>query len=178
MLCGLRWKGRIAALLLTAALPVGAVVAVPGVASAVTCNKTATSAWANNCTVQRGDSSNMVEAVQWVVLYWAASGGHPLSCGLSTIDGIFGPATETAVKCFQSHNGLQATGVVSGNTWAKLQSETVWNHTASGWAYYDTCQAVQCATNIFRQWTASGIWYVKQGQNGGDAYHRMDTSGP
>lgn len=36
------------------------------------------------------------------------------------IDGIFGPATQTAVKSFQAHNGLQQDGVVGELTWSRL----------------------------------------------------------
>ncbi len=37
-----------------------------------------------------------------------------------TVDGIFGPGTETAVKRFQRDNGLVADGIVGPRTWAAL----------------------------------------------------------
>ena len=41
--------------------------------------------------------------------------GNPI-----TIDGIFGPNTEAAVKAQQHAFGLSQTGVVDDNTWMKL----------------------------------------------------------
>jgi peptidoglycan hydrolase-like protein with peptidoglycan-binding domain len=37
-----------------------------------------------------------------------------------TMDGVFGPGTETAVKDQQRAFGLPVTGVVDDNTWMKL----------------------------------------------------------
>lgn len=37
------------------------------------------------------------------------------------IDGIFGPKTESAVKEFQTNNGLAADGVVGPKTWTALE---------------------------------------------------------
>ena len=39
------------------------------------------------------------------------------------VDGLFGPATEAAVKKFQRRNGLPATGIVDSRTWAKLSQQ-------------------------------------------------------
>ena len=41
--------------------------------------------------------------------------GNPI-----TIDGIFGPSTEAAVKAQQHDFGLSQTGVVDDSTWIKL----------------------------------------------------------
>ncbi len=40
---------------------------------------------------------------------------HPV-----TVDGIFGPQTESAVKAFQQSKSLAADGIVGPNTWPKL----------------------------------------------------------
>jgi peptidoglycan hydrolase-like protein with peptidoglycan-binding domain len=37
-----------------------------------------------------------------------------------TVDGIFGPNTETAVKGFQANNGLKQDGIVGELTWSRL----------------------------------------------------------
>jgi peptidoglycan hydrolase-like protein with peptidoglycan-binding domain len=41
--------------------------------------------------------------------------GHNL-----TVDGIFGPATEAAVKAFQTSKGMTADGIMSAQTWSTL----------------------------------------------------------
>jgi peptidoglycan hydrolase-like protein with peptidoglycan-binding domain len=57
-------------------------------------------------TIRRGDRNDSVKLLQTKL------GVEPL--------GIFGPKTEEAVKIFQKKNGLTADGVVSKNTWDKL----------------------------------------------------------
>jgi lysozyme len=59
-------------------------------------------------TLRNGDEGQQVKALQKL-----------LDAGL-TIDGIFGNATEAAVKDFQGANALTADGIVGVNTWTKL----------------------------------------------------------
>lgn len=59
-----------------------------------------------NNPVTKGDYGEGVMAVQTLV-------------GAS-VDGIFGPLTEAAVKSFQRYKGLSASGQVNVNTWAAL----------------------------------------------------------
>ena len=40
-----------------------------------------------------------------------------------TVDGIFGPHTERAVKDFQAQSGLETTGEVDSGTWGALVTE-------------------------------------------------------
>ncbi|MBA3468389.1 MAG: penicillin-insensitive murein endopeptidase [Herpetosiphonaceae bacterium] len=67
-------------------------------------------------TVRRGDSGNAVKALQ-------AELNAKRNAGL-TVDGAFGPGTETAVKSFQSHAGLSADGIVGPTTWKNL----IWHY--------------------------------------------------
>ncbi|SDP12842.1 Peptidoglycan-binding (PGRP) domain of peptidoglycan hydrolases-containing protein [Actinopolyspora xinjiangensis] len=53
-----------------------------------------------------GDSGPAVRAVQ-----------HRLG---TTVDGVFGPVTESAVRTFQSERGLRGNGVVDARTWDEL----------------------------------------------------------
>jgi peptidoglycan hydrolase-like protein with peptidoglycan-binding domain len=52
-----------------------------------------------------------VRAVQYLL----RERGHP-----TVVDGIFGPATESAVQAFQAAEGLTADGTVGDQTWAAL----------------------------------------------------------
>jgi hypothetical protein len=64
-------------------------------------------------TVQQGSSGNAVKAVQ----------SQLTAHGISTsVDGAFGPATNSAVRSFQSSHSLAVDGVVGPNTWQALVS--------------------------------------------------------
>lgn len=65
--------------------------------------------------LKRGDVSGAVKSVQVLLIHkWA------VSCGPDGADGDFGPNTESAVKAFQRHVGLDPDGVVGPLTWARL----------------------------------------------------------
>lgn len=66
-------------------------------------------------TVRRGDKNGAVLSVQNLLIHkWA------VSCGIDGADGDFGPNTESAVKAFQTHKGLDPDGVVGPMTWAAI----------------------------------------------------------
>lgn len=58
-------------------------------------------------TIKLGDSGDAVKHLQSLL-------------GTLTVNGKFDADTQTAVKSFQSRNGLQADGIVAADTWAKL----------------------------------------------------------
>ena len=65
--------------------------------------------------VQRGDVNGAVLSVQLLLIHkWA------ISCGIDGADADFGRNTESAVKAFQRHKGLEQDGIVGPLTWAAL----------------------------------------------------------
>jgi peptidoglycan hydrolase-like protein with peptidoglycan-binding domain len=63
-------------------------------------------------TVDQGDSGDVVRRLQRAIRRTPDPG--------LVVDGIFGPATETAVKQFQQGAGLTVDGIVGPATWAAL----------------------------------------------------------
>ncbi len=61
--------------------------------------------------VKRNTKGMAVKALQRLLLHRGSE---------VTVDGKFGPATEKAVKAFQSANELDADGVVGTDTWSKV----------------------------------------------------------
>ncbi|MBZ9715890.1 peptidoglycan-binding domain-containing protein [Deinococcus multiflagellatus] len=61
--------------------------------------------------LRQGDSGRDVVTLQYLLRHR----GQTLS-----VDGSFGPGTDTAVRNFQGANGLVVDGIVGGNTWEKL----------------------------------------------------------
>src|SRR5215467_1359576 len=61
--------------------------------------------------VQQGSKGEDVKTVQYLV----TAQGHPTG-----VDGLFGPATKTAVAAFQASRGLSADGIVGPQTWPQL----------------------------------------------------------
>jgi len=62
-------------------------------------------------TLQQGSSGDNVVSLQYLLLHY----GYSIS-----VDGQFGPATETATRSFQSSRGLPVTGIVDSRTWPVL----------------------------------------------------------
>ena len=61
--------------------------------------------------VQNGSQGHPIRTLQLLL----RAHGHNL-----TVDGMFGPATEAAVKAFQTSKGMTADGIMSAQTWSTL----------------------------------------------------------
>ena len=61
--------------------------------------------------VQNGSQGHPIRTLQLLL----RARGHNL-----TVDGMFGPATEAAVKAFQTSKGMTADGILSAQTWSTL----------------------------------------------------------
>ena len=68
--------------------------------------------------LKRGDRGNEVRSIQY---YLAFIGFFNNRLPEIAVDGIFGRATEDAVKAFQREYGLTVDGIVGRNTWYRLQ---------------------------------------------------------
>lgn len=64
--------------------------------------------------LKMGDLSWHVALMQ-LILY-----GRGFSCGSAGADGDFGPATDSALRTYQSANGLEPDGICESKTWEKL----------------------------------------------------------
>jgi len=61
--------------------------------------------------VRRGDQEHPVQTLQYLL----RARGHAV-----VVDGVFGAATEAAVRAFQQEKGLAVDGIVGPNTWSAL----------------------------------------------------------
>ena len=61
--------------------------------------------------VQNGSQGHPIRTLQFLL----RAHGHNLN-----VDGMFGPATEAAVKAFQTSKGMTADGIMSAQTWSSL----------------------------------------------------------
>ncbi len=67
--------------------------------------------------LKRGSRGNDVKAMQYFLAFVAYFNDRIPNIA---VDGIFGPATEEAVKAFQREYGLTVDGIVGRNTWNRL----------------------------------------------------------
>ena len=64
--------------------------------------------------VRKGDQGKSVKSLQILLI------GNQYNCGAKGSDGIFGSATDRAVRAFQKDHGLAVDGIVGTKTWEKL----------------------------------------------------------
>jgi hypothetical protein len=70
-----------------------------------------------------GQQSDDVKSLQHGLMTLAQKGQDPTLSLPTGADGIYGHETKSAVKAFQTANGIQATGVADANTLAKLDEK-------------------------------------------------------
>ena len=85
--------------------------------------------------VQQGSNGDAVRAVQSQI-HGRGDGANQVA-----VDGIFGPATNDAVRAFQTLLGLSVDGIVGPQTW---------NHLVNG--YLDAPDPVTAAKDVFGAW--------------------------
>ena len=68
-------------------------------------------------TLKKGDKGAQVKTLQALLI------GYGYDCGRTGADGDFGGATDSALRKYQSRNGLTVDGVAGPKTWAKLLAQ-------------------------------------------------------
>lgn len=111
-------------------------------------------------TVNRGDSGNKVKALQSLL-------NAKRSAGL-TVDGQFGPGTESAVKSFQSHAGIGADGVVGPTTWKNL----IWHYELFNFSGSNMCDQNPDGNASANWGVASSIAQIEKAASDFAAYGR------
>lgn len=146
----------------------------PTAASASSCNTAATGSWSNNCTVNEGEASHMVEVIQMIVAAQEVCTPYGVS-----IDGIFGPKTFNGVECFQRLNGIHVDGIVGPQTWGTLQSALYKCSAVNGWQYWSAhfpCPGTSGNPDPIRYWISTGSWYILSLIS--NTWQRINTSPP
>jgi peptidoglycan hydrolase-like protein with peptidoglycan-binding domain len=83
--------------------------------SATSSGSSTSSTVTSHSTVQYGSTGSQVKTLQTYL-------NTLLGAGL-TVDGSFGPATQKAVKSYQTSKGLSVDGICGPNTWAALEAD-------------------------------------------------------
>ena len=130
-------------------------------------------------TIKRGDKGNGVKAVQYALKQL----GYDI--GSSGVDGSFGPATEKAVKRFQSAMGLTSDGKVGPKTKEKFKTKGyatggLADFTGPAWldgtkAHPELVLNARDTENFIQlKDILSGMGSLDKLQNGGDNYYNFD----
>ena len=70
--------------------------------------------------LKRGSTGKAVESAQAILIHRGYACGGRKFLGRETPDGEFGPATEKAVRSFQTKAALEPDGEIGADTWAAM----------------------------------------------------------
>jgi peptidoglycan hydrolase-like protein with peptidoglycan-binding domain len=76
-----------------------------------------TNCWMGGSYWTDGDA---IRLPQWMA-YWATGG----ACNAGIVDGVIGPTTTNAIKCYQGKRGLVQDGIIGGGTWGKFANDAL-----------------------------------------------------
>lgn len=77
-----------------------------------------------------------------------------------SIDGLWGPLTEGAVKNYQSARGLSSDGIVGNNTWDAFYDDKFYSHTSGDYWVYDTVSNSSCRDCFWLNNDSSSAYYL------------------
>lgn len=123
-----------------------------------------------NCTIGYGydTAANYITGIQRILKGLGFYGG--------SIDGLWGPLSEGAMKNYQASEGITQDGIVGPVTWGRLDDEIVFcTHTAS-YDYHRAPGTLESCVGSFRFGNTSALWYIKT--LGGSWQVAFSTSGP
>jgi peptidoglycan hydrolase-like protein with peptidoglycan-binding domain len=82
------------------------------------------------------------------------------SC-ITTVDGVYGPATTAAVACFQNAVGIWTDGIMGPVTWGKMRERISFSHTVNGVEFYRITNAWPQEVFFARGY---GTWKWRKGE--------------
>lgn len=111
--------------------------------------------WNGNCWV--GESSAYLNDANYVAGVQSLVHTNGYGC-YPTVDGVAGPETNAAIKCWQHARGLSADGIVGSATWQSLGYHTLYNPVDEGsYKLYNEFGTIDTFEHIIE---TNGYWYT------------------
>lgn len=159
--------------IVTLSAMLGGFVAGTGTADAACATTAVANDWSTNCTTywNANKVSRYTAAIQYILIYHGYYSG--------SVDGDYGPATQSAVLNYQVAHGLSADGIVGANTWKSLRARLVSQRasTCSGQVTW----LVDNVVGTFRRNTTTNVYnllQVGQSANTCTNHYTMSTAAP